>query len=181
MPPLSSSPSTRNARYWIEKLGLKEHPEGGYFKETFRSDMNLYVKGRGRRSASTAIYYLLEKGQRSVFHRIKSDELWHFYAGSPLHLYVIDGKRRKSRGRKEERDATIIAAVTLGPDPDSGQALQAAVRAGCWFAAESAGSYSLVGCTVAPGFDFDDWQVGSRDYLGKRYPQHAALIERLSE
>ncbi len=176
MPPLL----TRNARYWIEKLGLKEHPEGGYFRETFRSDVNLYVKGMGRRSASTAIYYLLEKGQRSVFHRIKSDELWHFYAGSPLRLYVIDGKRRGGgRGSKEEK--TMIAAVTLGPDPDSGQALQAAVRAGYWFAAESAGSYSLVGCTVAPGFDFDDWQVGSRGYLVKRYPRHAALIERLSE
>ena len=117
------------------------------------------------RSASTAIYYLLRSGQFSAFHRIKSDELWHFYAGSPLVLHVIE------QGR--------LGTITLGRDHRS-QTLQAAVKGGCWLAASVGGkrSYSLVGCTVAPGFDFEDWEMGDRNKLLKKYPKYRSTIEK---
>ncbi|NWG37073.1 MAG: cupin domain-containing protein [Nitrososphaera sp.] len=151
------------ARDWVKKLGLAKHPEGGYFRETFRSKIQVSAPGfSGKRSASTAIYYLLESGRFSAFHRIKSDELWHLYAGSPLVLHVIENGK--------------MSRVTLG----RGQAPQAAVRAGCWFAASVArpGSYSLAGCTVAPGFDFADWEMGKREELLREYPDHRRIIER---
>jgi len=115
----------------------------------------------GTRSASTAIYYLLRSGQLSAFHRIKSDELWHLYAGSSLVLHVID------RGRLE--------TITLGRC--KGQTPQAQVKAGCWFAASVARprSYSLAGCTVAPGFDFADWKMGDREKLVSKYSK--ALVD----
>lgn len=149
-----------DARFWVRKLGLKRHPEGGYYRETHRSDMQIDVPGLGKRSAGTAIYYLLERGRFSAFHRIKSDEIWHFYAGSPLALYVID-----RQGRLQE--------MTLDRN-----APQAVIQAGCWFAASTEGRYSLVGCTVAPGFDFRDFEMAKREELALRYPKHAKIIAR---
>jgi predicted cupin superfamily sugar epimerase len=157
--------AVKSARYWASKLGLQEHPEGGHFRETYRSQAQFKTE-RGLRSASTAIFYLLEKGQFSAFHRIKSDEMWHFYAGSPLAVHVID------EGGK-------LVTIKMGNDPGrKKQSLQAVVRAGCWFAAASTGQYSLVGCTVAPGFDFADWEVGRRADMLKEYPQHRRVIEK---
>jgi predicted cupin superfamily sugar epimerase len=153
----------KGTRYWVDRLGLQEHLEGGYFRETYRSDAQFETE-RGLRSASTAIFYLLEKGQFSAFHRIKSDEMWHFYAGSPLAVHVIDGDK--------------LGTIKLGNDPGRRQSLQAVVRAGCWFAAASLGQYSLVGCTVAPGFDFADWEVGRRADMLKAYPRHRRVIEK---
>ncbi|AIC15600.1 cupin domain-containing protein [Nitrososphaera viennensis] len=161
---------TVDARAWVRALGLKEHPEGGYFKETYRAEMEIDAPGfGGRRSAGTAIYYLLKSGQFSAFHRIKSDEVWHFYAGSPLAVHVIDregGKYHKM----------IIGRSSKRP------ALQAVVKAGCWFAAsvDRARSYSLAGCTVAPGFDFRDWEVGRRGELLALYPEHRQVIEKFT-
>lgn len=155
----------KGAKYWVDKLLLQEHPEGGYFRETYRSEMQFETE-RGLRSASSAIYYLLKRGQISAFHRIKSDEMWHFYAGSPLAVHVIDNGK--------------LIMVTIGSDPSKKQSLQAVVRAGCWFAAASAGQYSLVGCTVAPGFDFSDWEIGRRDEMIKACPQHRRAIEKYS-
>lgn len=163
-----------DAAAWVKAIGLKEHPEGGYFKETYRAEMEIDApEFNGRRSAGTAIYYLLKgKSQFSAFHRIKSDEVWHFYAGSPLAVHVIDksGRYRKmviGRGRKGKRPA-----------------LQAVVEAGCWFSASIdrplPGSYSLVGCTVAPGFDFDDWESGRRAELLALYPEHSRIITRFA-
>jgi predicted cupin superfamily sugar epimerase len=148
---------------WIKRLGLKKHPEGGYYKETYRSDIEVDAPA-GRRNAGTAIYYLLERGQFSAFHRIKSDEVWHFYAGSPLVLYVID-----LQGRMKE--------ITLGR-PGRSSVPQAVVRAGCWFAAAPKGRYSLVGCTVAPGFDFRDFEMAERNELVLLYPKHSKVISR---
>lgn len=154
---------------WVRALGLKEHPEGGYFRETYRAEMKVDAPGfEGRRSAGTAIYYLLESSQFSTFHRIKSDEIWHFYAGSPLAVHVIeedDGRYRK---------------MTLGRG--KGQSLQAVVNAGCWFAAsvQRPRSYSLVGCTVAPGFDFRDWEAGKRNELLASYPDHKEIIVKFT-
>lgn len=145
------------AAYWIETLGLRPHPEGGYFRETYRSPF------------STAIYFLLPGDQVSAVHRIRSDELWHFHAGSALTLSVIH-----SSGRLEE--------IALGPRADRGERLQAAVPAGCWFGAsvDDRASYALVGCTVAPPFEFRDFELGDRARLLAEYPQHRDLIERLT-
>lgn len=155
--------AVKGARYWIDKLSLQEHPEGGYFRETYRSKVQFETE-RGMRSASSAIYYLLKRGQITAFHRIKSDEMWHFYVGSPLAIHVIDSGE--------------LITVRIGNGPDKKESLQVMVRAGCWFAAASTGQYSLVGCTVAPGFDFADWEIGRRDDMIKAYPQCSRAIEK---
>lgn len=150
-----------DAKGWIEKLGLGRHPEGGYFKETYRSDIQVNLPGCGARSACTAIYYLLEGNEFSAFHRIKSDEIWHHYAGSPVFLHVIDN------------DGSLLQIRVGGERP------QAVIKADCWFAAsvENRDSFSLVGCTVAPGFDFMDLEFADSK-LAARYPQHQKTIEK---
>jgi predicted cupin superfamily sugar epimerase len=162
------------AGYWIEKLGLVPHPEGGYYRQTYRSELSipkeaLPAEFGGSRAASTAIYFLLEGENFSAFHRLQSDEVWHFYAGEALVVHVIE------RGGECSR-------ILLGRDPEAGQVLQAVVRAGCWFASHVADwkSWALVGCTVAPGFEFEDFEMGKREELVRLYPQHGKLIERLT-
>jgi len=164
----------RNADFWIEKLGLVEHPEGGYFCETYRSSDRIALdclpaRFTGARLVSTAIYYLLKSGQCSALHRLRADELWHHYAGSSLTLHLIE----VSGGLSE---------LKLGPDPRRGERFQVVVPAGRWFGAtvDDPDSFSLVGCTVAPGFSPEDFELGRRDALLAQYPQHAALIERLT-
>jgi predicted cupin superfamily sugar epimerase len=125
----------------IARLELKPHPEGGHFRETFR-DPRLDANGR---SVSTAIYFLLARGERSHWHRIDAVEVWHFYAGSPLTLQVSDGEGRR--------------VITLGSDLAAGEVPQAIVPAHAWQAAESTGDWTLVGCTVAPGFDFAKFEL----------------------
>lgn len=159
----TSTPPT--AADWIYRLDLKRHPEGGYFHETYRDTRQVDVDGR-LRSASTAIYFLLERGQFSALHRIKSDEVWHFYAGSTLLVQAIlpDGTTKSWR---------------LGLD--DGDLPQCIVPAGAWFGARLEGiDYALVGCTVAPGFDFDDFELADRSDLLAHYPEHASLIKRLT-
>ncbi len=164
----------RNGGYFIEKLRLESHPEGGYFRQTYRSEMVIAREAlpagfSGTRAASTAIYFLLEGENFSAFHRLRSDEVWHFYAGSPLVVDVID-------------PAGEYSSILLGADPEARQAFQTVVRAGCWFASHVADwkGWALVGCTVAPGFDFGDFEMGKRDELCERYPQHREVIERLT-
>lgn len=164
----------KDAKYWIEKLGLKPHPEGGYFRQTYVSDVVIAREAlpagfAGARAASTAIYFLLSGENFSAFHRLRSDEIWHFYAGGALVVHVIEPDGRSSK-------------ILLGTDLEAGQLPQAAVRAGCWFASHVADwqSVALVGCTVAPGFDFEDFEMGKREELVARYPQHGKLIERLT-
>ncbi len=163
----------RTAQYWIEKLELLSHPEGGYFKEVYRSSENIKQDAlpdrfSGSRAFSTSIYFLLGNNDFSAFHRIKSDELWHFYAGGPLDVYMIhpDGKGE---------------IVTLGNNPDEGECFQFAVPAGSWFASKpkSDTEYALVGCTVAPGFDFEDFEMAKKEQLLQEYPQHKEWVERL--
>jgi len=158
-----------SAREWIRHLNLAPHPEGGFYRETYRSADRIPAAAlperyRGDRSCGTAIYFLLEGTQVSRLHRIHSDELWHFYAGSGLQLHRI------------ERDGGYVA-LRLGPG-----APQALLPAGCWFGAtvDDPRAYALVGCTVAPGFDFADFELGDRDALLSRYPDQAALIRLLS-
>jgi len=164
--------SQQDASYWIETLALSHHPEGGWFAETYHSPESIPVEAlparfHGQRSFCTAIYFLLERGDFSTLHRIKSDEIWHFYAGAPLTVQVIS-----PAGEQRE--------ILLGRDPSQGQCLQATVPAGCWFGAETRGAFSLVGCTVAPGFDFNDFEMGEQTRLTEHFPQHALLIDRLT-
>jgi uncharacterized protein len=139
----------------VRLLGLSPHPEGGHFRETFR-DAASAGTGEPGRAASTAIYYLLAAGEVSRWHRVDAAEVWHFYAGAPLSLRVSDG--------------TAVAGHRLGPDLVAGERPQAVVPAGAWQSARSLGAWTLVGCTVAPGFVFEGfemappgWQPGSPD------------------
>jgi uncharacterized protein len=164
----------QDAGYWIEKLGLEAHPEGGHFRETYRSAENISacaLPGRfdGERSFSTAIYFLLRQGEVSTFHRIHSDEIWFWHAGGALTLFVIqlDGRLFEHR---------------LGPDPENAESFQWEIPAGAWFAARplSGVDYVLVSCTVSPGFDFADFELASGSELSTQFPQYRALIAQLS-
>ncbi len=152
---------------------LQPHPEGGFYRETYRSteliDMDaLPARFNGNRNFSTAIYFLLEAGNFSAFHRIQSDETWHFYAGQSLNIYVIH-----TNGALE--------IIQLGSVIEKGQTFQATVPAGSWFASKPAEEtiFSFVGCTVSPGFDFMDFEMADASALIASYPQHSALIEKL--
>lgn len=145
------------------RLGLKPHPEGGWFRETHRSTDSVEWKG-ALRAASTSILFLLEHPGVSRLHRIDAEEIWYWHAGSALEVHEIrpDGERRVHR---------------LGPDAD----FQAAIPAGSWFGAElvAAGAWALVGCTVAPGFEFSGFELGKREELVAMFPEHADLVNRL--
>jgi predicted cupin superfamily sugar epimerase len=162
------------ARSIIERLGLKPHPEGGFYREIYRSPLVLghpaIPPGRGReRRGSTSIYFLLAAGQISAFHRLRwSDEIWHLYAGGPLELHTIDGDGRH-------------ALRLLARDLERGEPV-GVVPGGCWQAARLAegAPWALSGCTVAPGFEFDDFEMPPRAALVESYPAHAALIRELT-
>ncbi|MFN8348087.1 MAG: cupin domain-containing protein [Spirosomataceae bacterium] len=162
------------ANYWVEKYQMQPHPEGGYFAETYRSaeiipKSALPARFSGDRSFGTGIYFLLENHHFSSLHRIQADEMWHFYAGGPLDVYVIypDGR---------------LEIITLGANPDNGEVFQAVVPAGTWFGSKPApdNAYSLVGCTVAPGFEFADFELAEQAALLMAYPQHEELIRLLT-
>lgn len=162
------------AQYWVEKLNLQAYPQGGYFRETYRAAESIPASAlperfNGAHAFSTAIYFLLEGEQISPLHRLKADEIWHFYAGSGLTLHTF----HPDEGYR---------AVTLGPDPEQGQALQVIIPAGCWFGAtlDSPESYCLAGCTVAPGFEISDFELAERQALAARYPEQRDLIELLA-
>ena len=154
----------------IKKLKLKAHPEGGYYRETYRGKDLVTRQGDGAiRSISTAIYFLLQNKDISALHRIKSDELWHFYTGSPAILWLLDPKTRKTK------------TIKLGASPKKGEVFQAVVPAGCWFGArlEKRGS-ALLGCTVSPGFDFRDFEMARPENLIRKYPGHRKAILKLT-
>lgn len=157
----------------IKSLSLVRHPEGGWYRETYRCSETapaeaLPERFNGDRSFGTAIYFLLGQGDISRLHRIKSDEIWHFYSGTTLTVHVLT-----PRGEHK--------VIKLGTDLAAGETYQAVVPSGCWFGAEVAakGGYALVGCTVSPGFDFADFEMGNRDDLVKQYPDHQELIRRM--
>lgn len=165
--------SLRNFQDWVRLLRLQPHPEGGFFAESYRAPETiphhaLPVRFKGDRSFCTGIYYLLNGGHVSAFHRIASDEMWHFYDGCSLSIEVIQPTGEHTR-------------IVLGPDVEAGERLQAVVPAGCWFGAALThhaddSDYALVGCTVAPGFDFADFEMADREQLIARFPQHKKLI-----
>lgn len=141
----------------IKHFDMLPHPEGGYYKETYRSNLNIDTP-KGKRSASTAIYFLITKDSISHFHRLSSDEGWHYYMGDPLIIFEITPK------------GEYIETI-LGPDLKSGHKYQYIVPAGHWFGSTSLGHYSLVGCTVSPGFDFADFEMAKFNTLSKEFPK----------
>ncbi len=160
------------AKYYIEELELLKHPEGGWFKEVYRSDEiisanEIHERFASERNISTSIYFLLEKNEFSAFHKIKSDELWHFHAGSSLNLFMI------SPGGQ-------LTIKKLGLDIENDESPQIVVPYGYYFAAKSNGEFTLSGCTVAPGFEFEDFDMPSRDNLTNLFPAHAELIKLLT-
>jgi uncharacterized protein len=167
-------PEDETIRRWVEELGLAPHPEGGFYRETYRAELVLPASALpghpGPRSASTAIYFLVTAGSFSAFHRIASDELWHFHAGGALEIVTIDPGGAR-------------ADLHLGLALDRGERPQHVVRAGTWFGSRllrDEDGYALVSCTVAPGFDFADFALAGRDELASAFPAHSAIIAALT-
>lgn len=166
--------SIRTAEYWINRLQLSTHIEGGAFREIYRSPVIAPVTAlpptfTADRSFCTSIYFLLQQHQFSAFHKIKSDEVWHFYYGHALIVYEIDQQGHMIEHR-------------LGCDSDNNESFQCVIAAGNWFAARLApgGEYALVGCTVSPGFNFADFELAGRNELVRLYPEHTEVIVTLT-
>ncbi|ABB24435.1 cupin domain-containing protein [Pelodictyon luteolum] len=163
----------KTTEFWIRHLGLERHPEGGWYRETWRTTRSVPFTGEspfgGDRSFATAIHYLLEGTERSRLHRIHSDELWLWHAGSALRVDAFGSGH---------------TAFVLGPEPENGECLQGVVPAGCWFGASledcAPQNYALVSCVVAPGFDFRDFTFARKEDLLVQYPQHRGIIEKLT-
>jgi len=169
-------PTNRLPQRLIDELALVPHPEGGFYRETYRDPVRIKRATDGaERSASTAIYYLLCNEAYSAWHRIQSDEGWHFYAGDVLNVYVL------------APDGALVTHRLGNPLCQPGTVFQAVVPAGCWFAAErtsGAAGYALAGCTVAPGFEFGEFELADRAEvarLASSHPAHAALMTRLGK
>ena len=155
----------------IRRLDLQPHPEGGYYRETHRDEHQLPAEAAGRdgpRAASTAIYYLLGPGDFSAFHRLQSDEVFHFYAGDAVTMVQL-------------RDGGAETTV-LGPNVLAGEQPQVVVPANVWQALYlgGGGRFALMGCTVAPGFDFTDFEMGRRDDLLRTFPDDGDIIRQLT-
>lgn len=171
--PQPEHPFSSSAADLIRRLALTRHPEGGWFRETYRSaellpTTALPARFDGPRSCCTAILFLLEQGDFSALHRIRSDELWHFHLGGALtiHMLLPDGSHQ---------------VRTLGTGLRAGESLQVAVPAGAWFGAEVSGApYALVGCTVAPGFEFADFELADGPLLVRQFPAHGEIIRCLT-
>lgn len=148
----------------IQKLKLNPHPEGGFYNETYRADHTINSEN-GLRNVCTAIYFLLDDNARSHFHRIKSDELWFFHLGEPLEIVLIQDEK--------------LTTITLGNSIENEQSLQAIIPANTWFAAKvkTGKGFSLVSCTVSPGFDFTDFELAKRDELLQQFPGLKKTIE----
>lgn len=163
-----------NANDYIQHLHLLPHPEGGWYSEGYRSHEHipqaaLPQRFGGERAFSTAIYFLLEQGNFSAFHRIQSDEVWHFYAGDAIEVVEI------------HPDSSLHTTI-VGNKVWQGEVPQYVVAAGVWFASrvQEGGRFALVGCTVAPGFDFADFELASRESLVSEYPEYATIIRELT-
>ena len=156
-----------NAAFWIDYLKLEPHPEGGYYKEIFRSGIEVVKPSTSKTyQACTSIYYLLEGKDYSGFHRLSSDEIWYFHKGVPLLIHVID----------EEGNYTVLELS----DSWNGS-LSIVIRAGLWFAAEIPGKagFALVSCAVAPAFEFSEFEMAQKKEMQLLYPQHTEILEKL--
>lgn len=162
-----------SAEYFIEKLGLESHVEGGYFKRSYYSYENitskeLSIKYEGERILWTSIYFMLMDGEVSNFHRLKSDEMWYYHAGSPLTIYMISPQGE-------------LSTFQLGLNIENGELPQILVPKDYIFgSAMNNSGFSLVGCMVSPGFDFKDFELFERQELLSKYPQHSEIIHKLT-
>lgn len=158
----------KDAIYYIEKLGLERHPEGGYYKSSLTTEEKIDVLDTTR-NLFTSIYFLLESKDVSHFHRLKSDEVWYYHAGSPLVVHVID-----EQGNYRE--------MKLGLDIENGETPQAIVPKNSIFGSSviDEGTFSLVGCMVSPGFDFEDFELFTQEELLEKYPQHESIIKKMA-
>lgn len=158
--------TTHTPDYWVTQLQLEPHPEGGFFKQTYKSEEE--VPGKGR-MLYTSIYFLLQAGNVSHFHRLKSDELWYFHAGQSLSVHMIH-----ENGEYEE--------IRLGLNVEQGEVPQLAVPKNTIFGSSVSekGTYALVGCMVSPGFEFQDFELFTQKELLQDYPQHEAIIKKLA-
>jgi predicted cupin superfamily sugar epimerase len=160
------------AEYYIDKLDLKKHPEGGYYKEIYRSTEYFEIpdysyKSKKTRNYSTSIYFLLEGNDKSHFHKLSSDEIWHFYDGTDIKILIIDIFGN-------------LSEVVLGR---SSGIFQHTVKKENWFAAEviQKKSFALIGCSVSPGFEFEDFVLAKRGDLIKLFPQHELIIKKFTK
>ena len=153
----------------IRQLQLLPHPEGGYYRETYRSAGEITGLAGAKRNICTAIYYLFEGADKSHFHRIRSDELWFFHAGHALEIFEIVDRK--------------LVTVVLGPDLEAGEGLFVTIPAHTWFAARVRGAsgFSLVSCTVAPGFDFADFELAQRERLAGDFPDLEPVIAEFTK
>jgi predicted cupin superfamily sugar epimerase len=158
-----------NGKEIVERLGLQEHPEGGFYKETYRSNQTIETDKNVYRNISTAIYFLLENENKSLFHRIKSDELWFFHQGEALEIVFI----------KEG----VLNTIILGNNLEIGEVVQTTIPANTWFASrvKNLKGYSFVSCTVAPGFDFADFELAKREDLINEFPNLKETIEKFTK
>lgn len=161
------------AKEIIEKLNLLPHPEGGYYKEIYRSNeqiTKLSDRYSGERAFATSIYFLLNEDQKSNFHKLKSDELWYYHEGSSLSVYIIN-------------EEGILKTFKLGLDLDNDELPQLTIHKNSWFAAEVnyKTSFCLMGCMVSPGFDFSDFELGKREELLEKFPEHSGLIRNFTD
>lgn len=160
------------AKYYIDKLELQKHPEGGYYREIYRAGEMFFTetipaKKLNKKNISTSIYFLLSGRDKSLFHRLKSDEVWHFYDGCDVILYLLDEKGS-------------VQKITFGKESEIFQFVIPKLN---WFAAEltDKNSFALVGCTVSPGFDFNDFELADRNKLINQFPEHKNLIKRFTK
>ena len=161
------------AKYYIQKLQLNKHPEGGYYREIYRSGEIIFIDAPNqnrKRNVSTSIYFLLEGSQKSKFHKLKSDELWHFYDGTAVKIYILDGNGK-------------VTETMIGRDIENGGLFQTTIGNNNWFAAEviDKRSFTLIGCTVSPGFDFSDFELAKRENLLRKFPDHKELILKFTD
>jgi len=163
-----------SAEFWVEWLKLEPLPEGGWFREIYRAPEQIAAPAlppryQGSRALGTSIYFLLKGGEFSALHRLKSDEIWHFYLGSSLTIHHLwpDGRYSK---------------LFLGPDARAGQLWQAVIPAGAWFGAslDDEMFYALIGCTLSPGYDARDFELAGREDLLALFPDHRDIILRLT-
>ncbi|MCC6550669.1 MAG: cupin domain-containing protein [Ignavibacteriaceae bacterium] len=159
-----------DAEHYIKELALIQHPEGGFYKEIYRS-LEVFTPEdiNSERNFMTSIYFLLRAGEFSAFHRLKSDEVWYYHTGASVSIYIIDNEG-------------ILKTHILGPEISKGEKLQVIFPKGSWFAAAplAVKGFSLFGCAVSPGFQFDDFELGTRSILLQKYPQYREIIENFT-
>ncbi len=189
--------------YIIKKLNLVELPfEGGYYRETYRSDKIVGVdyddlentkanrfadlepnnNYKGIRSLFTLIYYLLDGDRHSALHKVRSDEVWHFYMGSTVTIYILSDNHNDNNVGDDNGDSKL-QQIKLGPNIEIGEHLHYVIKGNTWFGAEldNKSSYALLGCSVSPGFEFSDFELGRRKELVAKYPKHEWLINKLTD